>query len=312
MVGYHLARAFQAAGHDLVCTLSRDRRSYSGIESRRLENLEAAGITFDHLDLCQGKEAIEEFIERWRPDVWIHHAGYAADYSSPNYDLAKAQAANIGPLAPIFAGLGKHGARGVLVTGTASEYGDSDLPHVEDEACWPGTGYGVLKLAATLLARILGMRHGIRVRVARLFLPFGSLDKPEKILPYTVERLASGQPCDLSPCTQKRDFVYIDDVARAYLAMMQDLDREAAFDVFNIASGEAIELRWLLEQVAEKLGADPSLLRFGVLPFRTDEAPIICGSRRKAEAVLGWKPTPIEDGLSRFVGTPRAASKINE
>jgi len=45
------------------------------------------------------------FIGDEAPALWVHHAGYALNYGSPDYDLAIAAAVNIAPLRPLYASL---------------------------------------------------------------------------------------------------------------------------------------------------------------------------------------------------------------
>ena len=68
--------------------------------------------------------------------------------------------------------------------------------------------YGLSKLEATIRARQLALRFGINVRVARVFIPFGPLDAPGKLVPQVVTALMQRQPVELSTGTQRRDFIH--------------------------------------------------------------------------------------------------------
>jgi nucleoside-diphosphate-sugar epimerase len=296
-VGMHLAEAFAAAGRDVVATHSAARAGYDGIKAERLGKL-AARVALRRVDLREG-EAIERLVKELSPKVWVHHAGYAENYGSLDYNLTTAAAINVAPLAPLYRALAGRSC-GVIVTGSSMEYAASDAANSEDDACWPDTPYGLSKLTETLAARQYALRFEVPTRVARLYIPFGTFDNPKKLLPTVGDALRHGRPVDMSPCEQRRDFVAVEDVARGYLTLAADLPR-VAFDIFNLCSGEALPLKSLLLAMAQAAGRPVSLLRFGAMPMRAGEPVVSYGDNRKAARLLNWVPSPPEQMVARFV-----------
>ncbi|HVX91632.1 MAG TPA: NAD(P)-dependent oxidoreductase [Xanthobacteraceae bacterium] len=294
-VGHHLARHWAQRGHRVVATLSRPRARYEGIEARRLAAI-APFVEFHPLDLREPR-TIMALLDRTAPTLWIHHAGYATNYASPDYDLEAGHAVNVAPLAVLYAALARTRC-GVILTGSSAEYAAQERGHRESDACLPDTPYGLSKLAATLRARQVAALHEVPTRVARLYVPFGALDNPQKLLALTVARLRAGEPVMLSACTQRRDFIGITDVCEAYGRIADDLPR-ATFDIFNIARGEGIVLRDLLVDVADRFGAPRDLLRFGERPMRPGEPPVSFAEIEKARRLLGWNPSPLAEALDR-------------
>jgi nucleoside-diphosphate-sugar epimerase len=192
-------------------------------------------------------------------------------------------------------------AAGVLVTGSDAEYGAGDDAWDEEDACWPTTAYGLSKLAETLRARQLAVQHQLPTRVARLFVPFGLLDAPDKLMASVVRALRAGEAIDLTPGEQWRDFVHVEDVVRLYLRLAADLERPSIFDVFNACSGVATRLKDLLLLIAGALEADPARLRFGARPMRAAEAPVQFGSNAKARRLLHWEPRPLTESVRAFL-----------
>src|SRR5262249_13280201 len=243
-------------------------------QAHRLQTL-GHSIEVAHLDLRDAL-AVEALVDRLCPSLWLQHAGYATNYASPDYDLAAGFSVNVRPLWSLYAALaGRH--CGVIVTGSSAEYARSDTANHEEDACWPDTPYGLSKLSETLAARQCAERHGVRTRVARLYIPFGPLDHPDKLLAQTVAGLNSGRPIALSPCNQVSDFIGISDVCNAYVALAHELPR-MRFDIFNICGGEPVRLRDFLLVIAARMGVDPALLKFGERPLRKGESAISYGS----------------------------------
>lgn len=302
-VGAHLARAFADAGYAVTATHSRPRDGYDGIRAQRLD-FAAQSARLAQLDVTD-ETAVKAVARDVRPAVWVHHAGHATDYASPDYDAAMGRAVNVQPLDAIFAAMASKGG-GVIITGSSAEYPSSDDANHEDDTGQPETPYGLSKRDETERARDLAARTGVPTRIGRLYIPFGILDHPAKLLAQVISGLRAGKPVDLSPCTQQRDFVGIGDVTDAWLKMARDLSR-GGFDIFNICSGEATELRALLQAVADVLGADDHLLRFGARPMRPGEPPVSFGANTKARRMLEWTPRALDVAIREDLIQPTIA-----
>jgi nucleoside-diphosphate-sugar epimerase len=299
-VGCHLAAGFARAGFRVIGTGRSAAPPDEAIRLERQKMARSAGADHLPLDLTD-RDAVVRFIREHRPGVWVHHAGYAFEYASPDYDLEAGHRINIQPLAVVYEALHEVKAGGVIVTGTDAEYGAGDDAWDEEDACWPTAPYGLSKLAKTLRARQLALQYQLPTRVARLFVPFGSLDAPNKLMASVVRALRAGEPIDLTPGEQRRDFIHVDDVVRLYLQLAADLERPSLFEVFNACSGVATRLKDLLLLIAEALKADPALLRFGARPMRAIEAPVQLGSNAKARRLLRWEPRPLTESVRAFL-----------
>ena len=294
-VGCHLARHFASRGAKVVGTISRGRDAYAGIAAERLAVLDGQ-IEFATLDL-RNEAGIADVIQKVAPSLWIHHAGFAEGYASPDYDMVQAESINVVPLAALYRGLAG-GPCGVIITGSSAEYGDSDSANREDDPALPTMPYGLSKRAETARAGELAERYGVSTRVARLFIPFGRLDNPGKLVAQAVTKLRAGVVVALSPCRQRRDFVGVGDICDGYERLRADLGR-ARFDVFNIASGRGVMLKDFLIEIAHRLSTPESLLQFGAIPMRVGEPEISYADIGKAKRILGFAPTPLDLAIER-------------
>jgi nucleoside-diphosphate-sugar epimerase len=294
-VGMHLARHFAGEGHRVVGTISKPRENYSGVRAERLKALDGS-VELVQLDVADAA-AVAALVERVAPALWLHHAGYAVNYASHDYDLARGFSANVAPLTHLYRCLAVKGCN-VIVTGSSAEYSSSDAANREDDVCWPDMPYGASKLEETIRARQLALQFNVPTRVARLYIPFGAYDNPEKLLAQVVEGLRAGKPVDLSACTQARDFLGVSDLCTAYAALNADMSR-TLFDVFNICGGQAVALREFLSSIAATMKADPALLRFGARPMRAGEVAFSYGSNSKARQILNWQPRDLRNAIAQ-------------
>lgn len=298
-VGCHLARGFADAGWHVVAVTSRPVSAYEGIRAERLAFIGDA-VQWEIGDLTDA-DAASRLVNEHQPALWVQHAGYADNYGSLDYDLTASLPLNVQALEPIYKTLARDGQdTRLILTGTSMEYAASDNANDEDDACWPDFPYGVSKLAGTIEAARLARQYGVSTRVARLYIPVASFDAPGKLIDTVIRSLAKQEPVGLSPCDQKRDFLAVSDIVTAYLALADDLEREA-FDILNICSGEALELRSLLLRLAELMDEDPALLDFGARQMRPGETMVSYGRNDKANRLLNWSPSPIEEGLKTVI-----------
>ncbi len=302
-VGCHLAKEFATQGWAVTATLSKPRETYEGIQAVRLKWI-GESASWQALDL-RDEKAVRGFIARVRPELWVHHAGYTVNYGSPDYDFQAGRAVNVEPLHYIYEELAKAKCSGVIVTGSSMEYADTDQACRESDECRPSTPYGQSKLEEIQTAGKLSKDYNVPTRVARLFIPFGPLDAPDKVLPYVIENLRKGKTVDLSPCTQRRDFLYVGEVVKAYGRLAGDLKR-GGFEIFNACSGEAVAVRSLIEMIADRLGASRDLLGFGKRAMRPGEPPVSYGSCAKARTMLRWRPGTLDEGIAEFLGIEAA------
>jgi nucleoside-diphosphate-sugar epimerase len=295
-VGCHLAMGFAQKGWAVAATGTQTFDAYERIQAERLKWI-GKTVSWQSLDL-RDEKSVRGFIARVRPELWVHHAGHAVNYGSPDYDVRAGHAVNVAPLPYIYDELAKAGCGGVIVTGSSMEYSDTDQACRETDECKPATPYGRSKLEETNKAKELSKL--VPTRVARLFIPFGPLDATAKVLMYVVENLKKGLPVELSPCTQRRDFLAVGDVVKAYGLLADDLKR-GGFDIFNICSGEAVAVRSLIEMIADRLGASRDLLGFGRRAMRPGEPKVSYGSCDKARKILGWHPGTLDEGIAGFL-----------
>ena len=292
-VGMYLCNAFSENKWRVIAGHSKKLSTYKSPQSERIKQIFKT-VEFVQFDIINQKD-ITNIVAKYAPNLWIHHAGYTNDYGNLDFDYKSGLTTNVGSIPIIFKAL-KGQACGVIITGTEAEYGSAEIAHCESDRPKPNSLYGVTKLAQTLTAQQQSDFYDIPTRVARLFLPFGAFDHPKKVISLVTESLRNNRPIELSPCTQKRDFVGIQDVCEAYVKLAEDLDR-GGFDIFNICSGESTELKTLLTLIADTLNANHRLLQFGKIPMRTGEPNLIVGDNSKASSLLSWFPRRLTNAI---------------
>jgi nucleoside-diphosphate-sugar epimerase len=178
------------------------------------------------------------------------------------------------------------GASHLVVAGSCAEYRESATAHDERDCPGPWSTYGAAKVALWYLLGSSFRPSGLTVAWARIFNVTGPGEHPDRLMPYVARRVSEGHRVPLSPGAQVRDYLDVEDVASALIA----LSRNRADGTFNVCSGVGVSLRSLLVLVAEGLGA-AELLDFGARPYGQHDAMSVVGTNSALQQATGWTPS---------------------
>jgi nucleoside-diphosphate-sugar epimerase len=139
--------------------------------------------------------------------------------------------------------------------------------------------------------------------------PYGPGDRPAKFVPAMIrECLSAKEEIGLTPGEQKKDFVYVGDVAQVYRLLLDRIDDlSAGFSEYEVGSGHAVSIRQFVETI-HRLTGSKTKLKFGALEYRDGEIMFSQADVVRVTA-LGWKPTTsIEEGLIRTIDAVRSSA----
>jgi UDP-glucose 4-epimerase len=173
-------------------------------------------------------------------------------------------------------------------------------PYRESSPTRPRGAYGRAKLAmeAALAAAGLPAGHAVSLRVSNLYGPGQPAVSGQGVIGYWLRAAANRDHLTVygDPATT-RDYVYVDDVAEALLAV-HAAPASSLPPVLNLGAGHGTSLRELADRLLE-IVADPAL-RLRLQPARGFDVPHSWLDVRLAETVLGWTArTDLGDGLAR-------------
>lgn len=131
----------------------------------------------------------------------------------------------------------------------------------------------------------------------RLQQMYGPGDDRSKFTTHVIEACRLGEErLALTPGEQRRDFIHIEDVVRAYDAILHRHGDLANSDAIELGSGTAVSMRHFVE-LAHRLTASTTHLDFGAVPYRPNEA-MLCVADTSRIRALGWIPHfDLEAGL---------------
>jgi nucleoside-diphosphate-sugar epimerase len=172
------------------------------------------------------------------------------------------------------------GERAVFA-GTCAEYAWTDETHCVEGSTplEPATLYGTAKHALHTLVE----RADVSAAWGRVFFVFGPHEHPARLASSVASALVRGEPAETGPGTQIRDFMYSEDLAAAFVAL---LDSDVQGPV-NLASGDPRPIRELVELLGAAAGRS-DLLRIGARPLNTSEPTSLTASVDRLRDEVGF------------------------
>jgi UDP-glucose 4-epimerase len=294
-VGSHIADQSLAAGADRVIVIDNFVRG-------RPENLDSAFAT-GRLDLIEGDICNGDLVDRAMQgvDIVLHQAALRITHCAEIPQRAVAVMLN-GTQNVLDAAV-RHRAVKVLAASSASVYGEPDyLPMDEAHPFNNKTLYGAMKIANEQLLRAYADMYGLRYVALRPFNVYGPrmdvFGLYTEVMIRWLERLSVGEaPVIFGDGTQTMDFVYVEDLARAYLLAAQS---ETTDVVVNIGSGEETSLRDLCRMMCAAAGF-PHLVPVHQPARHINPVTRRCARIDRARALFGFEPTvALPEGLRRL------------
>jgi GDP-4-dehydro-6-deoxy-D-mannose reductase len=286
-VGGRLVRRLTAAGHAVTAAVRRGTVAPSGV---------VRACAFDLRDGASVREATAGGFE-----AAVHLAAVAsgADARLDPGTAWEVNAAGTARLCEALAAMGASAPRFLLVS-TAEVYGAGPpRPRRESDPPAPCSPYAASKLGAEVAATEVGRRTGMRVIIVRPFPHTGGGQDTRFVAPAFAQRireaLHSGQRevrvGNLDPI---RDFLHVDDVADAYLAL---LECEEPGPCYNVAAGSGVPIREVFERLRRLLGADVRATPDPAL-MRPADIPHLVGDAARLRTDTGWRPRrTLDDAL---------------
>lgn len=186
----------------------------------------------------------------------------------------------------------KLGLEKVLVTSTSEVYGTAQYVPIDEKHPTQGQSpYSATKIAADRLTESFYRSFNLPVVIVRPFNTFGPRQSARAIIPTIISQLLTGaDQISLGRLTPRRDFNYVTDVARAFIAIAKS--DQCLGEEINIASGQSISMKELADLLIEMTNSNASLITCQER-MRPDPSEVenLLGCNQKIKRLTDWVPT---------------------
>ncbi len=292
-IGSHVVEAYRAAGHQVAVV--------DDLSSGARENL-PPDVPLYLMDI--GSPLLAKVFAQERPDVVNHHAAQISVSFSAREPVRDAAVNCMGLLNVLEESRKAKVRKFIYISSGGAIYGEAaEGKLAEDHPPAPLSPYAIHKLLGEHYLQFYHAQHGLAwtsLRYANVFGPRQNPHGEAGVVAIFVSRLLRGEIPTINaypedPEGMARDYVYVEDVARASVLALDKADGEAV----NIGTGREVRTRELLAAICRIMGRELKYTRAGPRPGDLRRSLLDIG---KAARVLGWKPaSSLEDGLARTV-----------
>ena len=178
------------------------------------------------------------------------------------------------------------GVKRFVYSSTSSGYGNNPYPNVETQPDDCLNPYSASKIAGEKFCKMYTDLYGLETVVLRYFNVFGNRS-PQRgqyapVIGIFQRQRDAGEPLTIvGDGSQRRDFVHVEDVARAnYLASLMPLKGHEG-EVFNVGTGSAYSIQEIADAISDNQV---------YIDKRTGEMDTTFADITKIGEVIGWKP----------------------
>ena len=178
----------------------------------------------------------------------------------------------------------------VVLTSTSETYGSARyFPIDEGHPMQPQSPYSASKIAADMVAESFYRTFETPVSIVRPFNTFGPRQSARAIIPTIISQaLSPASEVRLGALTPVRDFTFVHDIVRGFIAMAEYDD--AVGQAVNFGSGRGITVGDLAARILKIAGVEKPIVQdeAQMRPAGSEVYELIADSS-KAKALLGWQ-----------------------
>jgi UDP-glucose 4-epimerase len=243
---------------------------------------------------------LERIFKKERPEVVSHHAAQINVRRSIKDPIFDAQV-NILGLVNVLQLSVQYGVRRVILASSGGAvYGEQQVfPATEEHPAHPLSPYGVSKLAGEHFLYYFRQSAGLMTASLRYSNVYGPRQDPfgeAGVIAIFAQKLLRGEaPLINGTGRQTRDFIYVDDVVEASMALLHS----GAEGVFNVGTGRETSVNELCATLKQLVGVDVREQHGPEIPGEVQRS---CLDATRLQKASDWAPrVPLADGLARTV-----------
>ncbi len=182
----------------------------------------------------------------------------------------------------------------LIYPSTSHVYGvPKKLPIKETHPTNATSVYSESKISAEKLCQAYSKSYGLNISVLRLFSIYGPKNAEYKVESRIIRQLLSNSMIKIGNLSPKRDFIYIDDVTKAFQIVIKNLKN---FNIYNVGSEKSYSIQEICN-ILKKLSGKKTPIVADKGKLRKNDIKNVISDCSKIKR-LGWKPKiSINEGL---------------
>ena len=302
-IGSHMVRMLAKQGYNPVVfdNLSKGHREA------------VANYPFELGDLGD-KARLTEVFKKYGIEAVMHFAAFAEVGESVK-EPSKYYHNNVAKVLDLLDALVENDIKYFVFSSTAATFGEPIRPKIDESHPQnPINPYGNTKLMVEKILADFDTAYGLKATALRYFNASGADDpgeigdshNPETHLIPIVLQAAAGKRASIKMFgtdyptpdgTCVRDYVHVNDLARAHILALEKMFKDNVSERFNLGSGNGFSVAEIVKEAKRITGIDFTVEK---APRRDGDPAVLVADSAKAERILGWKP---QYNLTRIIET---------
>lgn len=190
------------------------------------------------------------------------------------------------------------GCKTYIGAGSQAEYGRVEGSLKPDTPTFPENGYGIAKLCAGQLTRILCSQLGIKHIWTRILSVYGPYDGENSMVISSLRKMIRGEVTRFTKGEQEWDYLYSEDAARAmYLIAQKGISNK----IYVIGGGKTRKLMDYIDVMDKK--ANPAVHPvLGAVPYADKQVMYLCADISELTKDTGFVPeVDFEEGIEKTI-----------
>ena len=302
-IGSHMVRMLAKQGYNPVVfdNLSKGHREA------------VANYPFELGDLGD-KARLTEVFKKYGIEAVMHFAAFAEVGESVK-EPSKYYHNNVAKVLDLLDALVENDIKYFVFSSTAATFGEPIRPKIDESHPQnPINPYGNTKLMVEKILADFDTAYSLKATALRYFNASGADDSgeigeshnPETHLIPIVLQAAAGKRASIKMFgtdyptpdgTCVRDYVHVNDLARAHILALEKMFKDNVSERFNLGSGNGFSVAEIVKEAKRITGIDFTVEK---APRRDGDPAVLVADSAKAERILGWKP---QYNLTRIIET---------
>lgn len=302
-IGSHMVRMLAKQGYNPVVfdNLSKGHREA------------VANYPFELGDLGD-KARLTEVFKKYGIEAVMHFAAFAEVGESVK-EPSKYYHNNVAKVLDLLDALVENDIKYFVFSSTAATFGEPIRPKIDESHPQnPINPYGNTKLMVEKILADFDTAYGLKATALRYFNASGADDSGEigeshnpetHLIPIVLQAAAGKRPSikmfgtdyPTPDGTCVRDYVHVNDLARAHILALEKMFKDNVSERFNLGSGNGFSVAEIVKEAKRITDIDFTVEK---APRRDGDPAVLVADSAKAERILGWKP---QYNLTRIIET---------
>lgn len=170
--------------------------------------------------------------------------------------------------------------------GSQAEYGIVEGKMSPETATKPQTGYGIAKLCAGQMSKVVCEKNNMRYVWMRVLSVYGPHASMQTMVAAGISEMLKNKQPQYTKGEQMWDYLYTDDAAEAFWLVAENPNAKG---IYCLGSGKVRKLSEYIKEIRDVVAPNMQI-HFGAIPYYENQVMYLCADIDKLQCDTGFSP----------------------